>query len=196
VLKDVVLRCRSYRRFAGDHIIDEDTMLDMIDHARLTASAANRQPLKYIFSVDPGINGRIFDTIKWAGYLPEWDGPVESERPTGYVIILGDRDVSENFFFDHGISGQTLMIAAAERGLGGCMILAFDRDELRSIFDLSDRYDILLVLALGKPVEKVVIEEIDPDDDIKYYRDPDGVHHVPKRKLSDLIVKRYPPKTI
>lgn len=89
---------------------------------------------------------------------------------------------------DHGIAAQSIMLGATARGLGGCMIASIKRDDLRKELDIPDRYEILLVLALGKPVENIIIEDV-KDDDIRYWRDSAGNHYVPKRRLDDLILK-------
>ena len=187
-LRDLVLKTRSYRRFDQEVPIQLETLKALVDLARLSASAANRQPLKYILSCDPQTNARIFPHTRWAGYLQDWGGPAEGERPTAYVVILGDTEVSVNFGCDHGIAAQSIMLGATEKGLGGCMIGSIDRARLREELDIPDRYEILLILALGKPAERVVVQEVGPDGDIKYYRDAEDVHHVPKRTLDELIL--------
>jgi nitroreductase len=133
----------------------------------------------------------IFPHTRWAGYLKDWDGPVEGERPAAYILILGDTDIRASFGCDHGIAAQSIMLGATERGLGGCMLGAIDRRGLRESLDIPERYDILLALALGVPKETVVLEEVGPDNDIKYYRDEDEVHHVPKRLLEDLVLQEW-----
>ena len=188
-LRDLVLKTRSYRRFDQQVPIQLETLKALVDLARLSASAANRQPLKYILSCDRQANARIFPHTRWAAYLQDWGGPAEGERPTAYVVILGDTEVSANFGCDHGIAAQSIMLGATEKGLGGCMIGSIDRARLREELDIPDRYEILLILALGKPAERVVVEEVGPDGDIKYYRDAEDVHHVPKRALDELILK-------
>jgi len=190
-LKDLILKNRSYRRFYQDVPVDLDTLRALVDLARLSASGANLQPLKYILSCDPATNARIFPHTRWAGYLKDWGGPKEGERPTAYVVILGDTEISKSFGCDHGIAAQSIMLGATERGLGGCMIGSIDRDALRQTLDIPEQYEILLVLALGKPKETVVVEEVGPDGNTKYYRDAQDVHHVPKRSLGDLIVGEY-----
>jgi nitroreductase len=190
-LRDLVLRNRSYRRFEQEVAVDLETLRTLVDLARLSASAANRQPLKYILSCDPETNARIFPHTRWAGYLKDWGGPEESERPAAYVVILGDTEIGKSFDCDHGIAAQSIMLGATERGLGGCMLGALDREGLRRTLDIPERYEILLALALGKPRETVVIEDVGPDGDIKYYRDDAGVHHVPKRSLDELILREY-----
>jgi len=130
----------------------------------------------------------VFPTLMWAGYLKEWGGPIKGERPAAYIVILGDSRISKSIGCDHGIASQSILLGAIERGIGGCMIGSVDRDELRAALRIPDCYEILLVLALGKPAEKIVLEDVAADGDIKYYRDELDIHHVPKRKLEDVIL--------
>lgn len=188
MIKDLILKSRSYRRFYQDFAIKIETLRELVELARLSASAANLQPLKYILSYDAQKNGLIFPHLVWAGYLKDWSGPDEGEKPSAYIIILGDKDISQSFGCDHGIAAQSILLGASERGLGGCMIGSIQRQELCKVLKIPDRYEILLVLALGKPREKVIIEPVGPTGDIKYWRDSEGIHHVPKRPLDDIIV--------
>lgn len=190
MLRDLVLKNRSYRRYYQDDPVDMDTLRELIDLARQTPSGANMQPLKYALSNMPEKNARIFPTLAWAGYLPDWPGPEEGERPSAYVIILCDKQISSPTpGCDQGIAAQTILLGAAEKGLGGCMIGSIKRAELATILDLSkERYDIVLVIALGKPKETVVFDAVDAAGNIKYWREADGTHHVPKRALDDIIV--------
>jgi len=188
MIRDSIIKNRSYRRFYEEAHIEFKTLRELVDLARLSASAGNLQPLKYILSSDPQKNALIFPHLAWAGYLKDWPGPGKGERPSAYIIILGDIKISQCFGCDHGIAAQSILLGAAEKGLGGCMIGSIKRQELRKALDISSRYEILLVLALGKPREKVVIETVGPNGDIKYWRDSEGLHHVPKRALDELIV--------
>jgi nitroreductase len=187
-LKEIVLRTRSYRRFNETHRIDYKMLEDLIDLARLSASGANRQPLKYLIYNSPEDCDRVFPSVVWAAYLKDWDGPVKGERPSAYIIILGDKTLAEGFGVDHGIAAQSIMLGATETGLGGCMIASIRREQLRSELKIPDKYEILLILALGKPVENVIIDRI-KDGDVKYWRDSERNHHVPKRPLDELIIK-------
>lgn len=187
-IRELVLKTRSYRRFDESYQIEIKILEELVDLARMSASAANRQPLKYILCNNSDCCGKIFPSLAWAGYLKDWDGPVPGERPSAYIIILGDKTVTESFNVDHGIAAQSIMLGATESGLGGCMIASIRRDLLRSEINIPENFEILLVLALGKPVENVILEEV-KDGDIKYWRDGDQNHHVPKRKLEDVIVK-------
>lgn len=185
--ENLVLRTRSYRRFEQGETVSVEELERLVNLARLTASAANRQPLKYLIYNSAEDCKSIFPSVMWAGYLPHWDGPAEGERPSAYIIIVGDTLITKQFGVDPGIVAQTIMLGATERGLGGCMIASFKKGEIREFARLSERYEILLVLALGKPAERVTLESV-KDDNIKYWRDEQGVHHVPKRSLEDIVL--------
>ena len=187
MIKEWVRKTRSCRRFREEPV-SMNLLRDLVDLARLSASGANLQPLKYILSCERKPNEIIFLRLKWAGYLKDWDGPERGERPSAYIIVLGDRSISNNFGCDHGIASQNILIGATDAGLGCCIIGSVDRDNLRKDFQIPDQFDILHVIALGKPGEKIVIEEVKPDGDIKYWRDVEGIHHVPKRQLDDIIL--------
>ena len=188
MIRDLVLKNRSYRRFYQDFAVSRDILMGLVDLARLTASAANKQPLKYILSYDSEKNTQIFSTLAWAGYLKDWPGPPEGERPSAYIIMLGDTEISSSFNFDNGIAAQTILLGAVDQELGGCMIASVQRDKLRELLNIPSRYEIILVIALGKPKETVVIEPMGPEGDVKYWRDRDGKHHVPKRSLEEVIL--------
>lgn len=187
-LKELFLKNRSYRRFYQDVPIELETLRELVDLARLSASGANRQPLKYLLSCDPEKNALVFPQLGWAAYLKDWSGPVEGERPSAYVIILGDRKIKESFGPDHGIAAQSILLGATELGLGGCIIATIRKEKLRQALRIQDQYEILLVLALGKPKEIVRIDPVGPDGSIKYWRDEAGTHHVPKRSLDEIIL--------
>jgi len=188
MIRDLILKNRSYRRFYQNHKIDESTLRELVDLARMSGSGANKQPLKYILSCDAEKNDKIFPTLKWAGYLSEWVGPEEGERPSAYIIILGDTEISKAFGVDHGIAEQSILLGAVEKGLGGCIIASVSREELRKNLNIPERYEILHVIALGKPKEKIVLEDLPDDGSIKYWRDENQTHHVPKRLLSEIIL--------
>lgn len=188
VLKDLVLGNRSYRRFDQVPVVEPDTLRQLVDLARLSASASNKQALKFYLACDPAANALIFPNLGWAGYLKDWAGPDENERPTAYIIILGDTEIRSTFGCDYGIAAQSILLGATERGLGGCMIGSVQRDALCKALGIATEFEILLVLALGKPKEIVVIDSVGPDGDTRYWRDEDSVHHVPKRSLDEIIV--------
>ena len=189
MIRDLVVGNRSYRRFDESHAIDRATLEELVDLGRLSASGGNLQSLKYILSCDPEKNAKIHPHLVWAGYLKDWDGPTEGERPTAYVVFLCDKDIANSCGCDHGIAAQSMLLGARERGLGGCMFGSIKREALRADLNIPDHLEIIIVLALGKPIEQVQLEDVGEDGSIKYWRSDDGVHHVPKRPLVDIIVE-------
>jgi nitroreductase len=188
MIADLVRKNRSYRRFYQGVSIEHDTLKELVELTRYCASAANLQPLKYMLSCDPEKNSLIFRHLAWAGYLRDWEGPTEGERPSAYIVVFCDTTIAKSAGCDHGIAGQTILLGAVEKGLGGCMVGSVKRKELREALDIPEHLEILLVLALGKPKETAVIETVGPAGNIRYWRDSEGVHHVPKRSLDDIIV--------
>lgn len=191
MLKDIIKSARSYRRFYGDKPVSKEQLIKLVDLARLSPSGANKQPLKYIIINDNSTNAFVFDNIFWAGYLKDWAGPNVEERPTAYIIMLRDKDISKTPSLDEGISAQSIFLGARETGLGGCFIGSFKKDELIKGLNIEEKYEIALVIALGYPKEEVVIEELSKNGDVKYWRDEEQIHHVPKRSLEDIIINRF-----
>ncbi|MBP2627115.1 MAG: nitroreductase [Firmicutes bacterium] len=188
MFKKMVATNRSYRRFYCEENIAKETLLSLVDYARLSASGANRQPLRYIVSCEKQVNEAIYPTLGWAGYFADWSGPEEGERPSAYIIILQDKDNKMVGGVDHGIAAQSILLGAVEIGLGGCIIGNIKREELSEVLNISGQYEILLAIAIGKPKEVVIINEINAGDDVKYWRDENQIHHVPKLKLPDIVL--------
>ncbi len=187
LIEQLVRQNRSYRRFYQDFHVSKENLKYFINLARLSPSARNAQPLKYYIANDKSTCKKIFSTLKWAGYLKDWDGPAQGERPSAYIIMLGDQNIAKNYYCDHGIAAQSILLGAVEKGFGGCIIASVDKEKLREDLNIDPALEILQVIALGKPKETVMIETI-KNDDIKYWRDDKKIHHVPKRKLEDIIV--------
>jgi nitroreductase len=192
MIADLIKKNRSCRRFYQNHLLELRTLRGLVDIARLSASAANLQPLKYVLSCNDKKNALIFSCLKWAGYMKDWIGPQEGERPSGYIIILVDtKKANEWIGYDCGIASQSILLGAREEGLAGCMIGSINRKKLKDLLNIPAQLKILLVIAIGKPKEKVVIESVGQDNNIRYWRDQNGVHHVPKKKLNDIIINAY-----
>ena len=190
ILKHLLIADRSYRRFDEKHRIERDSLLKLIELTRYCASGRNLQPMKYYIVDDVETSGKIFPLLKWAGYLTDWDGPEQGERPAAYIIQCLDTSLTKNYLCDDGIQLQAITLGAVAEGLGCCIIKSFNLVKLKEILGIEDNLEPLYVVAVGKPIEKVVIEAMDSKNktDIKYYRTPDGVHHVPKRNLDELII--------
>lgn len=187
--RDLVTRSRSYRRFDGAFRLGHDQLSTLVELASLAPSSKNLQPLKYVAVSSPEVCAQVFGCLSWAGYLADWPGPAEEERPSAYLIVLSDPDISSQAVCDSGIAAQTMLLGATAMGLGGCIVASVDRDRLRSFLDLPPHYGIEFVLALGKPVEPVVIEQMQEGGDVRYYRDSHGIHHVPKRTVDEVLLK-------
>jgi nitroreductase len=187
MLRDLILKNRSYRRFDQSAEVPMTLLREMVDAARLSASARNMQPLRYMLFNDPAGCARISPTLAWAGYLKDWPGPAEGERPTAYIVQLGDLALTDDWWCDDGIAAQSMLLTAVEHGFGGCIVGSIQREKLRLLLAIPERYKIIQVLALGKPAEQVVIDGVSGGD-IKYWRDENGIHHVPKRSLDELII--------
>lgn len=189
MIKELVTKNRSYRRFFQSERISENTLREFIDCARLTPSTVNSQALKFKIVTSETQCDKVFSCLGWAGLMKDWDGPAEGERPSAYIIILCDLSLGKNKYYDEGIAAQTIMLSAVEKGLGGCIIGSIKKELLAEAIGVdTDKYSVDLVLALGKPNEKVVITQVKPDASTAYYRDENSVHYVPKRKLDDIIL--------
>jgi nitroreductase len=194
MITDLILKNRSYRRFFQNETISLETLRALVNLARLSASARNAQPLKYMIVNNPVENAIVFSYLAWAAYLTNWKGPEEGERPSAYIIMLGDTHIATNYWCDHGIAAQSILLGAVEQGLGGCIIASIQRELLKKDFEISDQYEIIQIIALGKPKEVAVIDPIGTDSSIKYWRDENQIHHVPKRSLDEIIIKSSPLK--
>ncbi|NLZ17366.1 MAG: nitroreductase [Desulfobulbaceae bacterium] len=195
-MPQLVAATRTVRRFQQNRALTERVLHGLIDLARLSGSARNAQVLQYMPVLEPALCERIFHNLTWAGYLTAWSGPEPGERPPGYIICLANRDWQKGpdteLYCDVGIASQSMLLAAAEKGVFGCRIGAF-KPTLHAQLQLEERHRIFLVLALGYPAEEVVLEDVGAEGDIRYWRDEERVHHVPKRSLQDVML---PPPTV
>ena len=188
MFKDLLAKNRSYRRFRQCERMSMEELTELVGLTCLCASGRNAQALKYIIVHDECACARVFPHLAWAGYLTDWAGPTEGERPVAYLIQVLDTRIVENCLCDDGIQAQTILLGATEKGRGGCIIKAFKNEALRETLKLPDYLKIMYVIALGTPAEQVVLETMQTED-YKYWRDAQGVHHVPKRSVDELIVR-------
>ena len=165
--------------------VTEEVLLKCVDAARLSPSGANLQPLMYIIVNDQKLLRKVFSTLSWAGYLPDYQ-PREEEMPRAYIVILLDKKISRTPNHDAGIATMSISMVAYDEGLGSCILGAVDREKLREILNVPEDFAIALVVALGYPAENPVVETV-KDGDIKYWLDENGVLHVPKRDLKDVV---------
>lgn len=193
MIKDLVIKNRSYRGYNHDRKLTKEELLELVDCARLTASSVNMQPFKYYIAWEEDEVAAIQALTKWARGLPELTLPHPGMEPTGFIVIVQDTAIFESlqrFQKDCGIVAQTMLLRAAEMGLGGCMIGNFPAGTLKETLKLPANLSPLLVLALGEPAEQVVLTEISEGESTGYYRDEQDIHYVPKRRLEDIALFR------
>jgi nitroreductase len=183
------MKNRSYRRFNSSVKIQSAQIEKWIELARFSPSARNLQPLKFAYCTDEETNKLIFPHLGWAGYLKDWAGPAEGEQPMAYIAVLKDKSLADNVHCDDGIAIQSILLGAVEDSFGGCIIGTVNKSKVTKILKLPDNLEVLWMIALGKPAEKVELETA-TGNEIKYWRDKNEVHHVPKRPLDELIIKR------
>lgn len=188
MLKDIVYKNRSYRKFNSERKISQEELLELVDNARVTASSKNRQPLKYKLINKPDDLDFVFKQLSWAWYLKDWKGPAEAERPTAYIAVFLDKDLNDNAFIDVGIASQTILLSAVEKGLGGCIIRTVNRYRMRKRFGYSENLDLVQIIALGEPAQDIEIVNIDESGSIEYFENEQKVHFVPKRSLKEIII--------
>lgn len=190
-LKELVTKNRSYRGFDESRVVTREELLDLVELARLSASSVNMQPLKYRLAWEKEEVARIQKETRWARALADLNLPFEGTRPTAFIIICQDTRISDNFNQfqkDVGISAQSILLGAVEKGLGGCMIGNFTANGIRAAAGLPEHLAPLLVVAIGKPAETIVLTDVLEDGNCRYYRDEKNVHYVPKRRLEDIII--------
>lgn len=190
-IKDLVYKNRTYRRFDQSHKIEMSVLEELVDLARVTSSGGNIQAIKFILVTDEEMCQTVNDHILWAGALPQWPGPDEGEKPTAYIITLRDESISKNTLWDLGLATEAILLGAVEKGLGACQFGNIKYADFTKVLELPENLVITSVLALGKPVEEVVLVDVPESGKMAYYRDENMVHYVPKRTMEDVVLKKF-----
>ncbi len=191
--KELVLANRSYRGYDESRRVTREELLAMVDCARFAASSINQQPLKFCLVWEKNAVDKVQSHTQWAKGLPELTLPHPGKCPTAFIIICQDTQIDScktRYQQDVGIAAQTILLAATEMGLGGCMIGSYNAAGIKEALALPERLLPQLVVAIGKPAETVVLTEAGADGNVAYYRDENDVHYVPKRALEDIILER------
>ncbi len=189
MFKDLVKKNRSTRSFVGDYEISREVLLELVDTARITPSAMNKQPLLYV-PVGKKHADKVLSNIKLAASLGI-KLPPQGCEPSAYILVCVKKEspaLSAYTDFDVGIVCQTILLAAAEKGLSGCIIGSHNTENILRELGLDNDIDIRLCIALGKSAENIILEDT-LDGGLRYYRDAENNHHVPKRKLSDVVIE-------
>lgn len=193
MFKDLVKASRSYRGYDETYQMTREELMDLVDCARFAPSSINAQPFRYYLAWDQDTVRKIQPLTGWARALPQLKLPHEEMCPTGFIVICQDMNLGQSlsrYQKDVGIVAQTILLAATEKGYGGCMIGNYSAKAVQDALELPEHLSPVLIVALGKPKEEIVLTEAVEGDDVKYYRDENDVHYVPKRKLEDIIIDR------
>ena len=177
---------RSYRRFREEVRLSDDHVLALAEAIRLSPSAGNLQRIRICPITDRESCARVFSTLAFAAYLKDWQGPSEGERPAAYAVVMCKGEPDINLAIDSGLCMEAMLLTARERGIGGCIFRSFNKPSLTAILGKED-YTPIAVVALGYPAEQVVLTEV-KEGDIKYYRDSQGTHFVPKHNKEDYVI--------
>ena len=188
LFRELVTKCRSYRRFDGNVPVPEDVVRELVELACYVPSARNLQSLRYIAVCEPSLLAALYPLLSWAGYLADWSGPAEGERPQACIVMLADSSRGSDVACDSGIAAQTILLGATASGFGGCILGSLDREKTRELLNIPESFSILMAIALGKPAETVVIDQMGDSDSVRYFRDSNGIHHVSKRVVGDVLL--------
>lgn len=191
MIQELVKKNRSYRGYNEARQIKKEELLELVECARLCPSSVNKQPLCYYLAWEKDEVRRLQSETRWARALPQMQLPHKGMYPAAFIVILQDTTIDSNlarYQKDIGIVAQTMLLAAVEKGLGGCMIGNFGAGSVRKTLKLTDTLAPMLIVALGEPKETIVIREIEKGESTDYYRDENDVHYVPKRKLKDIVL--------
>lgn len=182
---ELIKKRRTVRRYLPKKI-DMDTLIDLVDCARLAPSGRNRQPLAFHIVQDEELLEPVFRTLSWAGFIAPEGDPKEGEKPLAYIVVLTRKDYMDDLAsHDAGAAIQNIILGAWSLGIGSCWLRAVKRKELAEVLDIQDEYAINSVVSLGYPAETPITE--DSEQTTRYYKDKSGVLHVPKRPLKSIL---------
>ena len=183
---DLIKNRRTIRRFERKGV-PRDILVELCDLARLAPSAMNMQPLEYIVVDDDDKIKELFAHAHLAGFRLEDERPKETERPGGYIVVLVNTGIMKNFYErDVGAAVENILLGAIGYGLGGCFIYNMNRKKINALLGVPETHIVDSVVALGYPAEESRWVELEGDD-LKYWKDSNGVQNVPKRKLEKLL---------
>ena len=182
---EATIKRRTIRRFKQKPIPFE-TLKKLVNAGRLAPSSANLQPIEHIVIDSSDLVEKVFETLKWAGYISPDGNPPPGEKPVAYIIVLANKKKSPcNCERDAAAAIENMILVAIEEGIGSCWLGSIDINKLTDILELPEHIKIDSVLALGYSNESPQIEEI--KDSVKYWKDETGTLHVPKRKIDDIL---------
>ena len=186
---DLAKKARTIRRFDVSKSLDKEKLLSVLECVRLVASAGNLQRIRYLTLSGEEAPG-AFKKVKLGGYLPDDKKPDVSVAPTAYIILATEREEPDlSLAIDVGISAEAIVLYAAELGIGACIVRNFDKDYFTDL-TIKYGYHPFLVIALGYPSETAEIISASGTENLKYFKNEEGINCVPKLDLNELILNK------
>ena len=185
-LSRLLLKNRSHRGYDANFIVREDQLRRIIAVNAKIPSARNQQVLRFRPVLSSGEAQKVLAHIRLGGALPHLHLPLPGTEPNAFIIVCSTAAEDRYVDIDLGISAQSMLLQAAEIGLNGICIGAFDKERIRQEFGLE--WEPLLILAIGRGIEKIELVPIGADGDRAYYREG-GTHYVPKVRPEDLTIE-------
>ncbi len=184
-LEQLLRKNRSCRGYDRSFVVRADQLRRLIAVNTLTPSARNQQVLRFR-PVTAEEAHKVLPHIRLGGALPELHLPFAGTEPEAFIIVCSTVEPDAYVYMDLGIAAQSMLLQATEIGLNGLCIGAFDREAIRRELGLA--LQPLLVIAVGRSCERIELEAIDASESHAYYRDAEGVHHVPKLRPEELLL--------
>ena len=185
-LDSLLLRNRSCRGYDSNYIVSKEELLKIVEVNTKIASARNQQVLR--FKLVYGTEAKeVTKAIKLGGALPELNLPLPGTEPNAYIIICTEEPKGKWVDIDLGISAQSMLLKAVDLGLNGICIAAFNKEKICALVNGSRQMEPLLILAIGKSIERFQLLPIGENDEHNYFR-KNGVHFVPKVRIEDLLI--------
>lgn len=184
-LLNIINTRRTIRSFQQTPI-QRETILSLIEAARMAPSGGNMQPLSYIAVTKKETVDAIFPLTRWAAYITPRGTPKEGRRPVSWIVVLSDPRIVKDANTDAGAAIQNILLAAWAQGIGSCWIGACERAKLKELLGIEEPYQIHSIIALGYPAqESKAVDAM--DGNIRYMMDDEGNMSVPKRPIKDIL---------
>ena len=184
-LGTLLRRNRSYRGFDKSCPVTQAQLRRIAEVCTLVPSGRNQQVLRLKLLTRNNGADQMQGLYKLGAALPELHLPFPGTEPEAFIIICSTVEPDKWVHMDVGIAAQSMLLKAVEMGLGGICIGAFNKQALIETFALP--YEPVLMLAIGKPAEKIELLPVHAGEPLKYYRE-NGIHYVPKIVANDLIL--------
>lgn len=144
---EAIEKRRSIRDY-DDRLVPEEKLKRVLEAARLSPSASNRQDRKFVVVRDEARRRMLSQAAFGQAYVAQAPVVIAAVSTSpGYVMACG----VPSFSIDLAIAIDHMTLAAVNEGLGTCWIGAFHQDKVGSILGISEEYAVVALLTLGFP---------------------------------------------